>query len=158
MIAAIDNALGVANDRGIPWQGRIPMDASRYRDLTSNGIILMGYGTYKEYEKPLHDRENFVVTRPDSGELKNGFVAVTDLASFLRQQHRELIWAIGGAALFEEVIRNADELYLTRLDADFHCTKFFPKFSPDFQLASDDGPHVQSGISFRFQTWHRTRA
>ncbi len=156
LIAAVDEALGVANDGGIPWQGKLPTDAQYFRDQTTVGIILMGYGTYKEFDKPLHDRENFVVARPDSGELKSGFVGVPDAADFLDQHAHDLVWVIGGAALFAQTLARADQLLLTRVVGDFHCTKFFPTFSDAFELQSEASPHVESGITFHFESWQRT--
>jgi dihydrofolate reductase len=155
LIAAVDNALGVADDKGIPWQGKIPTDAQYFREQTTNGIIVMGFGTYQEFKSPLHDRENFVVSRPDTGELRQGFVGVTDVTSFIQEHEGDLVWVIGGAALFEKTLGSADELYLTQIDRDFHCTKFFPTFSEAFELSSDDGPHSESDITFRFEVWRR---
>jgi dihydrofolate reductase len=155
LIAAVDSELGVANDQGLPWQGRIPTDAQYFRDKTTEGFIVMGFATYQEFERPVHDRDNFVVARPESGKLRPGFVGVSDVTSFLDEHESELAWIIGGAALFAKTLADADELYLTQLDRDFQCTKFFPTFSDSFERVSDDGPHVESGISFRFQVWHR---
>jgi dihydrofolate reductase len=156
LIAAIDSKSGIANDQGIPWQGKIPTDASYFRDKTTEGFIVMGFGTYKEFDRPVHERDNFVVARPESGKLRPGFVGVSDVASFLEEHENELVWVIGGAALFAKTLAGADELYLTQLDRDFQCTKFFPTFSDAFERKSDDGPHVESGISFHFQVWQRT--
>jgi dihydrofolate reductase len=158
LIAAIDDKRGVANEHGIPWQGKIPTDTNRFHELTSSGIIVMGYGTYLEYDKPLHDRENFVVSHPDSGELRPGFVLVPDADNFFDQHVINVIWVIGGASLFGDALTRADELFLTQLDADFDCTKFFPKFADAFELESHDGPHSENGITFHFERWRRTRS
>jgi dihydrofolate reductase len=156
MIAAVDTRLGVANERGIPWQGQIPMDTDYFQEQTAEGLIVMGYATYKEFGQPLHERMNFVVTRPDTEEMREGFVGVPDFTKFLDEHARELVWVIGGAGLFAACLGRTDELLLTRLDADFHCTKFFPDFVDTFELVSELGPHEQSDISFTFQTWQRS--
>jgi dihydrofolate reductase len=156
LIAAVDSQLGVANDHGIPWQGKIPMDTQYFNDQTEEGIIVMGFRTYQEFDKPLHDRENFVVTKRGSEELRAGFSSVTDLAAFFDQHAEELVWVIGGAGLFSDSLVRADELYLTQLDRDFHCTKFFPNFSDTFELTSELGPHSENEISFLFEIWRRS--
>lgn len=155
LIAAIDRQRGVANDHGIPWQGKIPSDTNHFHELTSDGIIVMGYGTYQEYDKPLHGRENFVVSRPDTPDLRPGFVPILDVNEFFEQHGQELVWVIGGAALFAASLASADQLFLTHLDADFHCTKFFPEFTDGFELVSVGEPHTESGITFHFETWQR---
>ena len=156
LIAAIDALLGIANNDGIPWQGKIPKDTEHFHELTAVGTIVMGFRTYEEYEKPLHDRENFVATRPHGGALRAGFVAVPDVDTVLRERPKEDVWVIGGAGLFASSLLEADELALTRLDQSFKCTKFFPKFDDTFQLVNEVGPYDENGISFRFQTWRRT--
>jgi dihydrofolate reductase len=158
LIAAMDSQLGIADEHGIPWQGKIPLDTRRFHEQTATGIIVMGFATYKEYDEPLHGRENFVVARPDTGELRAGFVAISDADEFFDRHDTEVIWVIGGAALFSASLARADELVLTQLDADFHCTKFFPQFADAFVVESDDGPHVENGITFRFENWQRSHS
>jgi dihydrofolate reductase len=158
LIAAIDQQRGVANEHGIPWQGKIPTDTKHFHELTAKGIIVMGFGTYKEYDQPLHERENFVVSHSDAGELRSGFVAVPDVEQFFDRHAHDEVWVIGGAALFADTLSRADALFLTQLDADFRCTKFFPEFAQAFALKSDDGPHVENDITFHFQMWRRSPA
>jgi len=157
LIAAIDQRNGIATDDGIPWQGRIPADTKYFRAQTADGTLVMGYGTYEELGQPFHNRENFVVSRSHRPELRPGFVAVADLLAFLRQHSHELVWVLGGAAVFAQSISVADELYITQLDADFHCTKFFPMFNDQFVLRSALAPDRENTISFRFEIWQRGR-
>ena len=156
LIAAIDNARGVANEHGIPWAGKIPSDTSYFRKQTESGVILMGYGTYVEFDSPLHNRENFVVTRPDTSPLRPGFTTVSDLTQFSKDRVGELVWVIGGATLFAQTLSLADQLYLTQLDSDFNCTKFFPNYSDMFEMESSQGPYEENNITFHFQIWRRS--
>ncbi|HET7320437.1 MAG TPA: dihydrofolate reductase [Candidatus Saccharimonadales bacterium] len=153
-IAAIDNKRGIANDRGIPWQGKVPSDTAWFRDNTmSGGLILMGYGTYTEFSKPLHGRQNFVAThRPVP--LREGFTKVTDARKFLKETTED-VWNIGGAVLFAETLDMNDELYLTKLQGDFQCTKFFPEYDNLFELASESKPITENGITFTFCVYRR---
>ena len=57
--------------------------------------------------------------------------------------------------MFESTIDLADELYITQLDGDWHCTKFFPEFRDKFELKSALSPQTENGITFRFTTWKR---
>jgi len=157
LIAATDIALGIAGSDGIPWQGKIPTDTRYFRDQTVGGIILMGYRTYSEFDRPLHSRPNLVLCRPDTPPLRPGFIAVHDLPSVFNAHPIEVVWVIGGSAVFEESIQVADELFITQLASDFHCTKFFPEFRDDFFLAATLGNNHEGGISFEFQVWRRTR-
>jgi dihydrofolate reductase len=157
LIAAMDSKGGLSGEHGIPWQGRIPSDAKYFREQTAHGTIVMGYRTHVEFAHPLQDRDNFVVARPGTS-LRPGFVATPDVVQFLTHHSSELVWVIGGAAVYTLSLPAADELYITRLDGDFQCTTFFPKFDDDFSLATDLGTHVEGGITFCFEIWQRNRA
>lgn len=149
LIAAIDSKKGIANEKGIPWH--LPTDLGFYRQTIKEGTILLGYGTYIEYKKTVPSRRNFVVTHHQE-PLRKGFEPVHNLGSVLGQLEGDL-WVIGGASIFEQTIGLADELYLTRVDGDFGCTKFFPPFENNFSLSEQSETKIENGISFRFEVW-----
>ena len=152
-IAAVDNKLGIANEHGIPWQGKLPTDVAYFRNKTLGGNVMMGYGWYLEQKLPLPNRQNLVATsRPEV--LREGFTKVKDARKFLGTATDD-IWVGGGARLFEQTIDLADELYVTRIERDFHCTKFFPEFENSFRLVSQTKEQVESGIAFRFEVWRK---
>jgi dihydrofolate reductase len=152
-IAALDSKNGIANDHGIPWQGILPSDVIYFRSKTIHSNLMMGYGWYVEQKKPLRDRKNLVATtKPKS--LRKGFEKVSDAREYLRTSSHD-VWVGGGAGLFASTLDLADELYLTRLEWDFHCTKFFPNFTDSFSLREQSEPHTENNITFRFEIWQR---
>jgi dihydrofolate reductase len=155
LIAAVDSERGLGDGSGIPWQGRVPSDSAYFRDRTATGLIVMGYRTYEEFAAPLHDRTNYVLTREGSA-LREGFEPVTRLDGFLAGHRDETVWVVGGGSLYAASIDLADQLYLTQLDADFHCTTFFPEYADRFTLSSSSAPLMEGGISFEFQVWGRS--
>jgi dihydrofolate reductase len=157
LIVAIDANRGLADDQGIPWQGRLPSDARYFRDQTAEGTIVMGFRTYEEFAHPLHDRTNYVVARSGGPPLRTGFRPVLDLDQFLAGHTGGTVWIIGGAGLYQRTLPAADQLFITQLDQDFHCTKFFPRFDADFSLDPGSETHRENDISYRFETWHRNR-
>lgn len=153
-IAAIDSKQGIADEHGIPWQGKIPGDVRYYHEkIASGGAILMGYGLYKELSKPFANKKNYVASNRDE-ELKEGFKLVRDARKFQAEAEDD-VWNLGGAGLFASTIDQADELYITQLDQDFHCTKFFPDFKDDFRLVSESEPVTENSITYTFQVWRR---
>lgn len=152
-IAAIDEKYGLADEHGIPWQGKLPADVAYFRSKTLNGNVLMGLVTYNEFSEPLGKRHNFVLNNTDQ-KLRPGFEEVRDLDKFSQTLDGDL-WIIGGAGVFAQTIQMADELYLTRIDEDYGCTKFFPSFEDKFKLVSKSEDHTENGITFRFETWQR---
>jgi len=154
-IAAIDEKLGIADEHGIPWQGKIPTDVAYFRTKTINSSVMMGYGWYVEQKLPLPSRQNLVATS-NPEPLREGFVKVDDAREFLKNTDTD-IWVGGGAGLFASTIDLADELYLTQLQGDFGCTKFFPGFKDKFELISESEPQTENGITFTFQIWQRNQ-
>ena len=154
LIAAIDSQRGIATDSGIPW--KLPGDTAYFREKTSRGLIVMGRATYDEFAAPLHGAENFVLSTT-TVPLRAGFQAITGL-QLLRAGHPdEDIWVIGGATVYRETIRDAEELLLTQVLQDFKCTKFFPPYQADFELVSQSADHRESGVTYQFENWQRRK-
>lgn len=151
-IAALDSKNGIATDTGIPWE--LPADKQYFRDKTVGAPILMGYRMYEEASQPLPDRRNLVVVRPGTS-LREGFEPVEDVEAFIEpyRTSQEILWVIGGARIYEELLPHTHKLYLTRIEADFNCTKFFPKFEPGFRLVEQSPEHMDNDLKFRYEVW-----
>ncbi len=150
-IVAIDEKRGMANEHGIPWQGKLPTDIAFFRDSTIHSNVLMGYKTYTEFEKPLSDRKNYVASsKPE--QLREGFDLVGDAREFIKNFDGDL-WVIGGPGLIAATLDLVDNLKISQLEGDQHCTKFLPEFADTFELKEQSEPITENGITFRFQTW-----
>lgn len=150
-IAAIDSRRGIADDNGIPWN--LPTDVAYYRAKVRFHDYLIGYGTYANYVEPLADTRTYVATTK-TDELRPGFNKISDPSEFLGQAKSD-VWVGGGSGLFNSTLHLADELYLTRIHHDFHCTKFFPLFESDFELIEQLKPQTENGLTFQFETWRQ---
>ena len=147
LIAAIDTMRGIANEKGIPWD--LPSDKKYYKEKIREKIVLMGKGTYETHSKPL-GRANYVLTSHVE-PLRAGFHAIGDIDTILRQNLD--IWVIGGSKIFELMLPYADELYITQVEGDFNCTKFFPSFGDNFVEVDKSKIHKENGTRFQYQIW-----
>lgn len=152
LIAAIDLLRGVANEQGIPWD--LPSDHAYYVNKVSKGKILMGYGTYINHKDTLHGRTEYVATS-HLEPLRDGFERVEDIDAFFAQN--SLTWVLGGSQLFESLLDKADELYITQVNGDFKCTKFFPAFESKFVLTGKSKILKENGTEFQYQVWKNKR-
>ena len=60
---------------------------------------------------------------------------------------------------FDELIDQANELYITQLCSDLDCKKFFPHFENDFRLTKRGSIKRENGLEYQHQVWRRlTRA
>lgn len=153
IIAVMDKRRGIAKNGRIPWH--LPGDLKDFKAKTSSGSkrVLMTGKTLRDIGHPLPGRENIVWTR--DGELINrrDITPITDLKKFLNSNND--VWIIGGTALFNETLDLADELYITRIDSDFNCDSFFPKFENKFTLAEKSQNLTENNLTFHFEKWLR---
>jgi dihydrofolate reductase len=152
LIAAIDRKRGIAKDGTMPW--RIPEDEKYFttQTKTHGGNVLTGGKTFRDtyHGKPLVDRQNYILTHKNTSIP--GAILVHDLAKFLEQFKGKDLWVAGGAEVFEEVIAagKADELYLTHIDADLGCDRFFPEYKGKFKLVEQSEVREQNGFKFTY--------
>jgi dihydrofolate reductase len=153
LIVALDRKRGLARKGILPWH--IPEDEKYFTDQTKThgGNVLTGGTTFRHtYHGPLADRQNFILTH-DPTPIP-GVTLVHDLKEFLANFKDKDLWIAGGATVFEQVMNSgyADELYLTRIDADFGCDQFFPDYN-DYKLVKESDPREQNGFRFTYAVY-----
>lgn len=153
LIAAIDRKHGIAKQGFQPWS--IPDDEAYFTNMTkqNGGIILVGSTTFKMFQGPLRERRNFVLTS-DKTPIE-GAELVHNLEHFLKDMREQDIWVIGGANVYSQIMqmKRADELYLTRIEADFGCNQFFPEYGEEFELVSKSDLHEQNGFIYSYEVY-----
>jgi dihydrofolate reductase len=120
------NGLIGAGDH-LPW--RLPDDMRRFREITLGKPVLMGRKTYESIHlrfRPLPGRTNIVLTHQTTYDAP-GCTVVHSLPQALSAAsgHEELM-VIGGALLYEQLLPQADRIYLTLVDGEFEGDVFFP--------------------------------
>lgn len=143
LIAAIDRKRGIAKHGFQPWC--IPADELYFKKMTLEygAVVLMGRKTFETIGHPLPDRRNVVLSQTEITE--QGVEVATDIGVINGLGD---VWVIGGESVFSQTILNADELYLTRIEADFGCDQFFPDFVSDFELVKEEPLLEQNGFLF----------
>lgn len=151
-IVAFDMKQGFAKGGVIPWY--IPDDEAFFSSETKKygGNVLVGARTFETFAHPLSERKNFVLTH-DTTPIP-GAVVVNDLQKFLAEFTEDL-WVIGGAVSFEQTLDVADELYITKIDADFRCDRFYPEYESKFTVKAKSDPKTQNGFRYQYFTYVR---
>lgn len=126
MIACVsrDGGLGKGND--LLW--RFAEDQKFFRTTTMGGVVVMGSKTFESIGRALPGRDNLVLSR---GEIDTKGVRVFHDKSELDQYlegapGKKLI--IGGASIYSMYLPEAEEIYLTEVDAEKPADVFFPEF------------------------------
>ena len=70
-IIAMDKNGLIGNGDQLPWGIGNPdtkWDMANFKSMTTNKVVIMGYNTFKGLKRPLKDRLNLVLARPQEGE------------------------------------------------------------------------------------------
>lgn len=110
----------------------------------------MGRKLFELIGHPLQNRSNVILSQ-NQAKIE-GVTTCTDLSIINSLSD---VWIIGGESVFSQVIENADELYLTHIEADFGCDKFFPEYEKSFELMRESTLKEQNGFLFRYSVYRR---
>lgn len=134
MIIAVDtnNSIGDAGIHKLKW--KMSSDLKRFKRLTENNVVIMGFNTFVSIGKPLPNRFNIIITRNHQDDVDkilskhNSLACVEDslesaLSVFehsLHASYSNSCFLIGGASLYNEAIEKdlIDEMYITRICND----------------------------------------
>lgn len=125
MIACVDNNLGIGDKDGNLLYC-IPSDLRHFKEETTGNIVVMGRRTFESFDKPLVNRDNYVLTRrrnfsPEGVTVLNNYHDVNELTK------KGDVYIIGGGEVYEQYIEYADILIITHVDAtNDNTTTFFP--------------------------------
>lgn len=152
VIAGIDKTNGIGYNGTIPWD--LPGDRRLFRNLTMNGIIVMGRKTWESLPvKPLPGRINVVITTHSLDEYPNVETYQSAEAFANAYYHRENVWVIGGAELVKALDPYIKEIFYTRVYTDTECDTFL---NINFgRLVTTSPSRLENGLVYRYE--HYTR-
>lgn len=170
-IAIVDSHGGIAKD------GKQPMfikeDLKRFHEITKSHAVVYGRKTYEQMGL-LKDRENYILSR----SLIRGSIARVEVFQEALEKDTEVhiypdyqilvqdlyakdevAFVIGGSEIYELLLPYCNLVYLTRVNKNFHCDRFFPTMDIfDWIKVEDTGPIFlpdSSEFIFSFETYAR---
>lgn len=174
IIACISKA-----NRAIGYQNRllyhIKSDMTRFRELTTGHVIIMGRKTYESLPNgALPNRCNIVVSKSRKelpncevyASLEEALTAVTnktrrDKAEADKAERDNTIidkeyFIIGGESIYSQALPLADKLYLTLVNQEpSHADTFFPAINPEEWEVAEKEMRNENDLSFTFLTLYR---
>ena len=132
IVAVSENGV-IGKDGDIPWH--YPEDLKHFKKKTMDHPVIMGSSTYRslpEDFKPLPGRKNIVLTRSGIDVDESVSVANSlDEAWKIAGEHDEKAFIIGGATIYEQTLKDADKLVLTRIHEEYDGDTFFPDWNKE---------------------------
>lgn len=124
LIAALSDDGVIGRNNALPW--RLPTDMKRFKKLTMGKPVIMGRKTWESIGKPLSGRTNIIVSR-DPGFEASGCTVVSSIVEALAEAEEvKEVMVIGGSSVYEALLPQADNLYLTYVHAAFEGDVHFP--------------------------------
>jgi len=98
-----------------------------FRNLTKNNVIIMGSVTWESISCcKLPDRVNVVVSKKSWSDADHSFTSPIQAIQECKKLYPESeIYIIGGQQLYDSTIMLADKCYITEIDQDYQCDRFF---------------------------------
>lgn len=158
LIACIDQNNGIGKDNDLLF--KIKEDLAMFRKLTTDNVVVMGRKTFESLPNgPLKYRTNVVIS--STMGLVDGVILYRSLDDFFMgaKYHPEIkdktIFVIGGGQIYEQFIKSANTLDITKVYASKPADTFFPEIDPkvwDMKLTclNDTGE-----IPYEFITYER---
>jgi thymidylate synthase len=143
-IVAFSKNRGIGANNVLPW--RLDVDLLKFKQITSNKIVIMGYSTYLSIPKtPLPNRLNIVITTKNDLDNQSNliFTNLLDVYSVIDQyidQYSSEVMIIGGQSIYEHFIDLCDKIYVTYIDKKYECDRTFPNITSKFKLDEYDTP------------------
>lgn len=158
LIAAMDNNRLIGRENGLPWH--LPADFMHFKQVTMGKPVIMGRKTYESIGRPLPGRENIVISR--SGFTADGVTVVGSIDAALEKvSDVDEAMIIGGANLYQQMMPQADRMYLTHVDASCEGDAWFPKIEMNEWVITSQQQHEadeKNNYAFRIVTYQRAAA
>ncbi len=116
--------IGRAN--ALPWH--LPADMAWFKKQTMGKPILMGRKTYASIGRPLPGRTNLILSRQPDLQIDGCRVVHSIDEAHAAVPEADEIMVMGGAEIYALLLKLADRLYLTEIDAAFEGDAWFPPF------------------------------
>ncbi|WP_171006473.1 dihydrofolate reductase [Pseudomonas sp. 2FG] len=161
LIAALADNRVIGRDNQLPWH--LPADLKHFKVLTLGKPIIMGRKTWDSLGRPLPGRLNLVVSRQPGLRLEGAEVfpsleaALIRAEAWARAEDAEELMLIGGAQLYEQGLRLAERLYLTRVALSPEGDAWFPEYADnDWRMASSiEHEATAETPGYAFEVWER---
>lgn len=140
IIVAKANNDVIGKDNQLIW--KLSSDLKLFKKITSGHHIIMGRKTYESVGKPLPNRVSVVISRNKSFEMPSGHIVVHSLEEAIQAcigRHLDQVFIIGGAEIYKQALKIADELLITQVNASPEGDAFFPSIDPEkWQVVSTE--------------------
>lgn len=134
IVVARDRMWHIGSDGQLPWEGQLPSDMQRFKQITAGGAVIMGRKTHESIGKVLKGRLNIVLTRqedytsPFPHAIGDAPICVGTIGEAITTAGNLDIFVIGGAEIYAQFLELEvlNAFYDTDVAGDFKADTHFP--------------------------------
>lgn len=146
IISAMSKGRVIGMNGGLPW--RLGDDLSHFKKTTLGGAVVMGGATWIGLPFPaLPGRRNIVLSRSFSGESEHVEICRSVSDVLRRVSRKDVLYVIGGANVYSQFIKIADEMILSLIDADVSGDAFFPEYRDEDWLSIKIAEYEKNSVN-----------
>ena len=127
MILSADRNWGIGNKGQLLI--RIPNDMKNFRAETMGKVLVYGRKTLETFPQaqPLEGRKNIILSTKKDYTVKNATVVhdLDELNEALSEYDTDIVYCIGGANVYEQLLPMTDTCIVTKIDREFVADRFF---------------------------------
>ena len=158
---AKNNVIG--KDGKIPWN--IEGEQSRFKELTTNNIVIMGRKTFEEIyqklQKPLPNRINIIVSTKKDYQVKDAIVvhSIEELLEELKKYDTNDVYIIGGDSIYKQMLPYCDTAHVTKIDRAYEADTYFPNLDEmnEWEITADSDEQVYFDLTYHFLKYERKK-
>ncbi|MFC6836089.1 dihydrofolate reductase [Halomarina ordinaria] len=153
LVAAVAANGVIGADGEMPWH--YPEDLKHFKRLTTGHPVVMGRRTYEsivaDLGGPLPDRTNVVLSTRDL-DLPEGAVSADSVEAALATAREavdgdeDVVFVVGGATVYEQLLPLADRQYLTELPEAYDGDTYYPAWDREAWVEVDR--EERDGLAF----------
>lgn len=154
LIVAHDPNLVIGKDGSLPWH--YSEDLKYFKRITMGHPLLMGRGVFEELdEKPLPGRKNVVLSRSRTYDHVPTFASIEEALEYLKSA--DMVFVIGGGEVYQQMISEADKLFVTEIHNTYDGDTYFPEYREDIgsvwrEIKREDHPDLSFVVYERIES------
>lgn len=131
IIAAISENNVIGKDNKLLWH--LSEDLKRFKELTTGRTIIMGRKTFESLGRVLPNRKHIVLTRDLGYNIDSDWVkvihSIDDLTEYINDDEEHFV--IGGALIYNQLLKDAKKMYITKIYKKYEGDAYFPKINEE---------------------------
>lgn len=138
IIVSISNNNCIGGNNTLLWKQS--NDLKRFKQLTTNHVVVMGQKTFESIGRALPNRCNIIISddihfNPMGCIVINSIQKAIDEAQLITcdkwNDIEDEIFIVGGGSIYKQFLPHANKLYITRIDCELHGDTYFSHINED---------------------------